>query len=357
MARLFGKQFTQTEIRERTGLMDQFGGVRLSELTEGPGRGGRIAEIRTGSGLEVTVLLDRCMDLSNGSYKGIPLCWRSGTGDVHPAFYEPEGLAWLRTFYGGILATCGLTQAGAPCIDQGEPLGLHGRIGAAMAADVGVEQAWVGDDYIMSVRGEMREAVVFGANLVLTRRLTAKLGESAILIEDSVENHGYQTQPLMVLYHFNLGWPIVSEQSRLVLPAVSSSPRDEVAAPHIDRWSYFETPTSDFPEQVFYHDLATDAAGMTCGAIINDELRVGVTLRYKLHELPYFNEWKKNEKGTYVCGMEPANCRVKGRAEARAKGELEFIEPGAVRKVTIEFAVVEGAELDDVRREVAEMLA
>jgi len=352
MPSLFGKTFTGAEIRERCGLMDQYGGIRLVELSDGPATGVRAAEIRTGSGLEVLVLLDRAMDLSNGSFKGIPLCWRSATGDVHPAFYEPEGLSWLRTFFGGILATCGLTQAGAPNVDGDTPLGLHGRIGAARAANVCVKQRWVGDDYVMAVKGEVREASVFGPDLVMTRKLSTKLGSSAILIEDAIENRGYQTQPLMLLYHFNIGWPIISEQSRLVLPTKGVTPRDEAAAPHVDRWSHFEVPAADHPEEVFYHDLATDAKGMTVGAILNAELSVGITLRYKPAELPYFNQWKKNEKGTYVCGMEPANCRVKGRAEARAKGELRFIEPGEVRTATVEFGVVEGAAVDAVRAEV-----
>lgn len=356
MARLFGTEFARSDLLKRTSRMDQFGGIRLVELTEGPGRGVRVAEIRTGTGLELSVLLDRCLDLSNGSWCGVPLCWRSQTGDVHPSFYEPEGLSWLRSFFGGILATCGLTTAGAPCVDGEEPLGLHGRIGATMAERVAVHEGWAGDEYVMSVEGVVREGAVFGPNLTLHRRLSTKLGSNAILIEDTVENLGHYTQPFMLLYHFNIGWPIVSEQSSVVGPITSSRPRDEVAAKGAHCWNTFEEPTHGYDEQCFYHDMATDGDGKAFAAIVNDALRVGVCVRYATAELPCFTQWKMVNQGTYVCGLEPANCRVTGRANARANGELQFLEPGEKREIAVEFGVVAGDEIDALRAEAARLI-
>jgi len=34
------------------------------------------------------------------------------------------------------------------------------------------------------------------------------------------------------------------------------------------------------------------------------------------------------KRGTYVCGLEPSNCRVTGRADERAAGTLRYLEPG-----------------------------
>jgi hypothetical protein len=355
LAWLFGKSYSRAQILERCGNVDQFGGIRLAELTDGPARGVRTAEIRTGSGLEVQATLDRCLDLTHGSFKGIPLCWRSSVGDIHPSFYEPGGLGWLRTFAGGILATCGLTQAGAPNRDGEEELGLHGRIGTCPASRVSVTEGWAGDEYVMSISGEAKEASVFGPHLVLCRKLTAKLGGNSILIEDRIENRGPKVSPLMVIYHMNIGWPIVSEHSLLVAPSRDVLPRDADAAAHLDRHTGFEAPADEFPEQVFLHDLKTDAEGRTLVGLLNHELGVGVTLRYRKADLPYFNQWKMNEKGHYVCGIEPANCRTTGRADARAQDELELIGPGESRLSTIEFAVVEGEELDAITSEVAGM--
>ncbi len=356
MVHLWGERFAKEELLRCVGNMDQLACVRLSELSEGPGRGMRVVDFRTGSGFNFTLLADRCLDISFAEYRGIPLCWRSATGDVAPQFFEPEGLGWLRTFFGGVLATCGLTYAGAPCEDQGETLGLHGRIGHAPARELALDARWVDDDYLLEARGRMKEAVVFGANLELFRTIHAKLGERRLYIHDIVTNLGHQRQPLMILYHFNIGWPIVSEDSELVLPSTSVRPRDEEAEKGLEQWSRFSPPEEKFPEQCFYHELGTSPAGEVLAAIVNKKLQVGVYLRYRKTQLEFFTEWKMNERGHYVCGMEPANCEVEGRAKMRAEGKLQFINPGEERHFDIEFGVLEGAdEISEARAEIVQM--
>lgn len=71
-----------------------------------------------GSGLSFNVLTGRGMGISSADYKGNSLCWLSSTGEVAPEYYEPETTGWLRSFYGGLLATCGLTYVGGPKIKE-----------------------------------------------------------------------------------------------------------------------------------------------------------------------------------------------------------------------------------------------
>ncbi len=139
MATLFGRAMTRNYILERVGDISQIGGVRVVELADGRERGVRAAQFRTASGLDFTVLIDRGMDIDRADYKGTPLCWRSATQSAHPAYFEPEGLQWLRSFFGGLLTTCGLTYAGHPTTDEGEELGLHGRISNVPARNIQVE--------------------------------------------------------------------------------------------------------------------------------------------------------------------------------------------------------------------------
>src|SRR5207245_10080290 len=121
----------------------------------GGGEGGAGAdEIRSGAGFSVTVLIDRGLDISTAEYQGKALAWRSITQEAHPAFFEPEGLGWLRTFYGGLLVTCGMTYAGAPGEDQGQSYGLHGRVSHLPARNVYADAAWEGDRYRVWVRGK-----------------------------------------------------------------------------------------------------------------------------------------------------------------------------------------------------------
>jgi len=114
VARLYGREWTREELLSRTGDMSQLGGVRLVTLADGPERGVQAADVRTRDGLCFTVLLDRGMDIDQAEYRGLPLAWVSPTGPVAPSFYEARGTGWLRTFHGGLLTTCGLTQAGVP---------------------------------------------------------------------------------------------------------------------------------------------------------------------------------------------------------------------------------------------------
>ena len=356
MAELFGREHSREELLQRTGNADQFGGVRLSRLAEGGAHGLLVADFRTGSGLSFTVSPDRGMDILHGEFRGVPLCWRSYTGDLGPALYEPEGLGWLRTFCGGILATCGFTAVGSPSEDEGESLGLHGRANTIAATNVHADSRWDDDELHLWVQGKVREARVFGPSILLTRRVSTRLGESRLWIRDSITNEGHTTQPHMILYHFNMGYPLVSEASELLAPSREVMPRDEDAEAALDRSHLFDPPTEGQREQVYYHDMGADEQGFVVVALVNRELGLGVYLRYRRDQLPRFVQWRMCGMGHYVCGMEPANCRVAGRDEARRKGELEFIEPGETRDYELEFGVVAtDGEIRDVEERVAEM--
>ena len=225
MAELYGREWTREALLQHVGDIAQLGGVRVSTLAEGPERGVRVADVRTGAGLSYCVLIDRGMDIGPTEYRGIPLAWVSPTGPAAPAFYDPLGIAWLRTFHGGLLTTCGLTQVGVPNVDGDETLGMHGRISHIPARQVSHGGKWEGDDYIFWVEGQMREVSVYGHDLRLTRRISGKLGEPQITIQDRVENAGYAPAPHMILYHCNLGFPLLGPDTRLETPSKTVTPR------------------------------------------------------------------------------------------------------------------------------------
>ncbi len=360
MVTLFGRSWTRDEIMRHVGSLSQVGGVRVSELQEGIGRGVRVAEFETGSGLTFNVLLDRGMDIGAAKYRGASLAWESTVGPAHPAFAERPGLGWLRTFHGGLVAGCGMTTAGAPSVDEGQELGLHGRLNHLPADGVWADGAWRGDTYEMWARGRMRETVVFGENLSLTRRIWAHLGESRIFLRDVVVNEGYQTTPHMMLYHVNFGFPLLAEGTELIAPSRKVTPRDAVAAPGLDGHARYEAPIEGYQEQVFYHDMATDGDGYVTVVLANrgfeDGKGLGVYLKYRQAELPRFGQWKMVGAGTYVTGLEPANCLVEGRDKDRERGILQFLEPGDQREYLLEIGVLDGvAEIDALADQIRSM--
>ena len=344
MVMLYGKDYTQDELHRLTGHLWQVGGVKPMLLDEGPERGVRIALFRTGGGLSFPVLLDRGMDIGWAEYRGAPLTWQSAAGPIAPAFFEPEGLGWLRGFHGGLVVTCGLTYAGAPCTDEGQELGLHGRISHTPARNVYCDGEWQGDEYVMWAKGEMREAVLFGENIVLRRKVWARLGEKRFFIDDLVTNEGYHLTPHMILYHINVGFPVVDSGAELITSPAEVGPRDDAAAQGFDRHNRFEAPTPEYAEQVFYHHLAPDAEGFVQVALVNptfnDGRGAGVYVKYRQAQLPYLIEWKQMGEGDYVVGMEPANCLVEGRDVDRAAGRLQFLEPGESRDYHLEIGAL-----------------
>jgi galactose mutarotase-like enzyme len=344
MATLFGQELSRASLKKRTGHLQQVAGIRFSELIEGREAGVRIADVRTGSGLRFQVTLDRGMDISAAEYKGMPLAWRSAAGDVHPSYFIPEGPGWLRTFPGGLLTGCGMTYLGAPCRDVDEDLGLHGRLSHLPAEGVGAAESWEGDECTFSLSGRVREWSPFRENLLLERTYRVSLGESRITIDDRVKNEGTERTPLMMLYHINPGWPLVDEGSRLLLNARSTVPRDAEAAKGAADATRFSPPQPGYREQVFFHDLVADAEGYACVLVLNPRLQAGLYVRYRQRELPRYIEWKMMGEGTYVTGMEPANCSVMGRAAERAAGTLRFLDPGDEQRFSLEIGVLEGLE-------------
>jgi hypothetical protein len=340
MPELFGRTYTPEVLTRLVGDMSQLAGVRLGELTDGSARGLRVADFYTGSGFRFSVLLDRGMDIGAASFAGRPLAWHSAAGWAHPSRYEPDGLGWLRTFGGGLMVGCGLAWFGAPTVDQGEALGLHGRMSHIPAAGVCTGAAWQGDDYVLWAHGEVREAVIFGEKLRLTRRISTQLGANWLRIHDRVKNIGFEPAPHMMLYHCNFGFPVVSPESELLVDDLDVKPRDEVAAPGVDEHRRFQEPTPGYAEQVFYHKVRADAEGYVRAALVNRPLGFGAYVRYRQAELPCLIQWKMMGASDYVCGLEPGSAWVTGRDRAREDGLLRMLAPDEVVEYAVEIGVL-----------------
>ncbi len=345
--RLYGRTYTRRELEAHVGRLEQVGGVRRLEGQEGVEKGVETVHVRTGAGLEYFVNPSRGLDISLCQFRGVPLSWQAPQGDVAPAYYSDRGIDWLRTACGGLLMTCGLSQVGSPCEDGGEALGLHGRIHHVPARQVSAQGCWEGDEYVMHVSGTLEEARLFGENLRLHRRIQSRLGGGTIVITDRIENVGFEAVPLMLLYHFNFGFPLLAPGCELGFPAGGIEPRSaEVPLAGADRW---EAPQAGYRERVYYRSgIQAGSDGFACASIRNPAfpgvVRGGlkVSLRWKPEQLPELVQWKMCGEGAHVLGIEPGNCRVGGRAAERLAGRLKHIEPGEQKVFELELLVEEG---------------
>jgi len=313
---------------EYIGNQLQLGGTRHYVLSDGWGRNTRCIDIDSGSGLKYTVLPDRGMDISLASFRGVNLVYLTCNAETHPAFYEPEKFGWLRTFNGGLLTTCGLTYLGAPVNDEGEDLGLHGRYSTIPAHQVSDLSQWIGDEYLIKVKGTSEEGYMFGNKLRLERELTTLTGTNKISLTDTVTNFGYKASPYMILYHMNLGYPMLSEDAELLIDPEYTTPRDDVAASGMKDFMHFSEPQAGYSEQVFIHKMKPGKDGRGGVMLKNRKLGISLSIYFSTDTLPYIAQWKMLGKGEYVLGLEPSNIALNNRKGLRELNQLPYLRPG-----------------------------
>jgi hypothetical protein len=339
MPMLYGKDRSRAELSEYAGSISQLAGIRPFRFIRGRADGLQAADVRTGSGFSFTVLMDRGLDIAHAEYCGRPIGWISKNGVVAPAFHEVPGFGWLRTFTGGLLTTCGLTQVGSPGLEGEEVLGLHGRISHLPAESFHFTEGWEGDQYVLRVAGQVRESCIYAENLLLKREIVCRLGESSITINDVVENQGYNETPFMILYHINFGYPVVSEHSRLYSSAAGATPWNEDAKRGNGIHDRFDRPTAGYRFQVFALNMPANR-DRAYAAIVNESLDFGAYVAYSPQELPCFSEWKMMGQQDYVVGLEPGTNGSEGRIEARKTGRLATLRPGESRRFRYEIGVL-----------------
>jgi hypothetical protein len=327
--------------------MSQLAGARYAHLIEGNERGGDLIEIFNASGLCFSVIPGRSLDIASAHYKGMSLCFRGNTGDVGPAFFEPQGEGWMRGFFGGLVTSCGLTFIGHPETDpeeENEELGLHGRLSYLAAKGVVADSDWHGEEYIVKVRGRMREAVVFGTDLELRREISTILGEKCLRIHDRVENLGVGRSPLMFLYHSNPGFPLLDVGTRLVLRSRLSTSGTDGRQVHPEEYTTARGPQKKRIDDVYLHRPIADKNGIVRVGLINDKLALGLYWKFPVAELPILNHWQHFHRGTYVTGIEPGNASVLGRKWNREHGTLQYIDPNEIRHFHLEIGVLDGKQ-------------
>ena len=157
------------DILRRVGHMSQVAEVRKISFGEGRAAGMKGWQVKNGP-LEFTVMEDKCLDLAQVSYKGVQMNFLSKPGLQGRNHYDTNGGEAQRSIMGGMMFTCGLENICAP-YESDKAYPMHGRIRTTPAEHTGAKTQWKGDVYEISLHGEMREAELFGENLLLKREI------------------------------------------------------------------------------------------------------------------------------------------------------------------------------------------
>jgi hypothetical protein len=350
MPELFGAHYGRADLLRRVGRLEQVAGVRLVTLGDGQGRGVRVLEFRTGSGFAFDVLVDRSFDVGRCEFAGQPLSWLSGAGVIGPWYYEPDEWGWFRAWGGGMVVTCGLDHTLVPGRDSAAHFsqphirdtvayGLHGRIGGLPARLTGYGERWDGDECLLWAEGEVLQSAVFGESLVLRRRIEARVGGRSFAIRDEVENVGFTPTSHMFLYHCNVGFPVLGESAELLVPSSQTSTDYGVS---VDGYQTMSAPVPNATEACFEHEIIAEPAGTVPVALVNRALGLGVYQVFGIAQLPHHTVWRMPGEGTYAVALEPSTNRDAGRQDAAARGELQWLDPGEMRRYDLEIGALPG---------------
>ena len=306
------------------GHPSQLGGVEEVILAQGKGKGMNLLQIKNAKGLDMTLVCDRAMDISRLSFHGVNLGWFSPAGYVAPGLYDDaKGRGFLQNFTAGFLTTCGLTAVGGSVMDDGESTPMHGLISSTPCEHYHYYET---DEEIV-VEATVREASLFACHTEMKRTYKVSKTENKLTLSDTITNIGNKTAPSMVLYHFNMGYPLLTENARIMIPEISSKPTLDLFEKDYPQRKQMEKPTPGYTEKCFLYDVKEENGKAKFG-MYNPDSGVGFTMTYNKKELPFLTEWKMMGEYEYVLGLEPGNAWPIGRKQMRENGELKFLEPG-----------------------------
>jgi hypothetical protein len=366
MMQLFNRSYTRAELMRCVGHISQVGGVQLLESADGPSRGVRLLEFRSGTGFSFKVGVDRGMDIGYCEYRGASLAWIPPTLLAGPWYFEQQTeFGWLRTALGGLNNSCGMVHIGNPETDSvahynfparpAERYGVHDRMALIPAELLSYGEHWEEDDCILEAVGRVTQAQAYGENLVLTRRYTVRLGESRLLMHDEIVNAGYLPCVHMLLYHINVGFPFVDDGAEFLAPFAAEPAVLSGNVAEADEYKRFIAPQKDWVQQTFQHAMRGGPDGRVPVAIVNPKLGrggQGIYVTYNRRQMPAYIEWRMMAEGQYAVGIEPCTNGF-GRDEVRRAGGMIVLAPGERREYDVELGVLDGeAEIEKYREAV-----
>ena len=325
------------------GSMQQLAYIRPAKYTSGRASGLHSYQVKNGD-LSFNIMVDKCLDIAELTYKGVNFNFLSKPGLINRGNSDVNGEEALRSIMGGLLFTAGLENICAPCTVDGKDYPMHGRLRTTPAEHVCADAKWIEDQYHIKISGEMREAELFGENLQFRRSIRTTFPNKCIEIEDVIENQSFREETMMLLYHFNFGYPLLTEGVEIILPSKKVSARDKEISEKVSGWGVMDKPLPNEMEYVFIHELASDENGDTVAAIYNKDLEIGMKIEFNTIALPYFMEWKTVAAGDYALGLEPSNSSVYGKLYHLENDNVPKILPFEKKRIKLTLSVLEGED-------------
>ncbi len=307
-------------------------GIRYEQLGSGCSAGLYCLTIDTGD-VVATILPDRGMGLWKCWSGDLEFGWQSPVpGPVHPSFvpvHDSSGIGWLEGF-DELLVRCGLQSNGAPEFAKNGVLRypLHGRI-ANLPAHQLVIQVDV-EKGCLDVIGVVSESRFLVYSLELQTRYRFHVGSPIIEVIDTVTNRSSQPSSMQLLYHINVGQPVLQSGSTVHVAYRNLAPRDARAAESIERWNQCEGPAFGYQEQVYFIDPVGDEQSWSEALLASADGGFGFAVHFDTRTLPFMSLWKNTAAvdDGYVVGLEPATGFPNPRSFEEKNGRVVALQGG-----------------------------
>ena len=210
--------------------------------------------------------------------------------------FTKREIPFLERFEGGMLYTCGLDSLG-----HRDGYELHGTFHNTPAT---ITQAACDENGII-VEAIIRNTALFGKNLVMKRRVFSAIGGDAVTVEDTLVNEGFRDEEYCLLYHINVGYPMLDAGARVVADVQKCVARTEWAKQNMDTAFEIEQSVPNQEETCYFLTLKTPEI-----SLINEKINKKITVSYSNDTLPCFVEWKSMASGDYALGLEPCTTEL-----------------------------------------------
>jgi len=298
-------------LKTLVGDLRQVASVRRFALQDGAEAGLETLAFSTGGGLDFWVTAGRMMDIATLSWRGVQLGWQSPAGFRRPSVPTAAGKRSFNQGFGGFLNTCGFDHIRQPA--DGRP--LHGSVHFTPARLTAYGEDWGADEPVLYCEGEAVCWAYGAGGHRLKRRIETPIGGASVRIRDHVDVIGPDPAPILALYHFNLGYPVVGDGTAIRFDGKS------IVGP-------LSPPEAQLVDASVHPTLADWATCTVSGAG-----PAWIDFRWRTDTLPFLQLWRDLRPRSGVLSIEP--CSI-GRKDDGSNAPSDPVRPGEERIFEIE---------------------
>lgn len=276
----------------RISNLGQVASIRRYTLTEGREKGLDVLDCDNGK-IRFLLNVSKACDIMQLYHEGQNMSFVSKNG------FTKRETPFLNRFEGGMLYTCGLDSVGGR-----EGFELHGTFHNTPAEIIRAEC----DENGIIVEAIIRDTALFGKNLVMKRKIFTAIGSDNITLEDALVNEGYKTEEYCLLYHINVGYPMLDDGAKIVADVKNYTPRTAWAKQNEDTMYKMSDSVPNQEESCYFLKLKKPEI-----TLVNEKIGKKFTVSYSGDTLPHFVEWKSMASGDYALGLEPCTTELDER--------------------------------------------